>query len=254
MTEATTTGRIAYREEGDANHYAVLAEDGRWLLSLLHNGEATTERQRANLRRLAACWNACEGIDAAALERVGMGLWDLAPKLQADRDRMLSAIMAATNALNGDPAGAEGAKAVLSEALAPKRAPRLDSPPGVGEAREALDWLQAGGQVHHTHLAPLRKMVDWVQQMQASVPSARGLADTPSDAQQVGASAAAGYLATANEHIADAVNALHMANELANPVERVLLRRAMRSISEVSGDLLELDVAMYDASGADADQ
>lgn len=61
-------------------------------------------------------------------------------------------------------------------------------------------------------------------------------------------------MATANEHIADAVNALHMANELANPVERVLLRRAMRSISEVSGDLLEMDVAMYDASGADADQ
>ena len=71
MTTAHTQGRITFLEDGDANHYSMLTEGGRWWLSLLMNGEQPTARQIANLRRLAACWNACEGIPTETLEAVG---------------------------------------------------------------------------------------------------------------------------------------------------------------------------------------
>lgn len=68
MSTTHTPGRILFREGGEANQQAMLSEDGRWWLALLANGGMTTERQRANFRRLAACWNACEGISTWALE------------------------------------------------------------------------------------------------------------------------------------------------------------------------------------------
>lgn len=69
-----TPKRITVRENGEANSFAVLDEDrGRWWLSLLHNGEALTELQRHNMRRLAACWNACDGISTATLEALPGG-------------------------------------------------------------------------------------------------------------------------------------------------------------------------------------
>lgn len=64
-----TPKRITVREDGEANSFAVLDDArGRWWLSLLHNGEALTELQRHNMRRLAACWNACEGVATEELE------------------------------------------------------------------------------------------------------------------------------------------------------------------------------------------
>lgn len=69
MSEAETQGRINFHEEGEANHYAMLTEDGRWWLALVANGEMTSERQRANFRRLAACWNACLDVDTVTLEQ-----------------------------------------------------------------------------------------------------------------------------------------------------------------------------------------
>ena len=69
MSEIHTKGRITFKEVGDANHYSMLTEDGRWWLALLANGEMSTERQRANFRRLAACWNACDGIPTEKLEK-----------------------------------------------------------------------------------------------------------------------------------------------------------------------------------------
>lgn len=69
-----TPGRITFREDGDANHYSMLTEDGRWLLALLHNGEAPSARQVENMRRLAACWNACDGIPTDTLEAGADGL------------------------------------------------------------------------------------------------------------------------------------------------------------------------------------
>lgn len=48
-----TPGPWNIREEGEANRYAILA-DNKWLITFLHNGEAMTEKQRANARLIAA--------------------------------------------------------------------------------------------------------------------------------------------------------------------------------------------------------
>lgn len=69
MDAAHTQGRLTCHENGDANSFTLNDSEGHWLLSLLHNGRAVLTRQRANLRRLCACWNACEGISTEALER-----------------------------------------------------------------------------------------------------------------------------------------------------------------------------------------
>jgi len=71
-----TPGRILYHENGEANSHALLeagedGEPGNWLMTLQHNGHQTTERQRANLRRLVACWNACLNLPTDMLEHVG---------------------------------------------------------------------------------------------------------------------------------------------------------------------------------------
>lgn len=68
MTAAHDPTRLTVRANGDANHYALLDGDGRWFMSVLMNGEQMTARQEANLRRLAACWNACEGLSTEDLE------------------------------------------------------------------------------------------------------------------------------------------------------------------------------------------
>ena len=65
-----TQGRITFIEEGDANHYAMLTEDGRWMMAMLANGESTSAQQVANFRRLAACWNACVGVPTEELEAI----------------------------------------------------------------------------------------------------------------------------------------------------------------------------------------
>lgn len=86
-----TQGRIRYRENGDANSYALLDERGRWLLSLLHNGEELTYTQRENMRRLVACWNACEGTSTESLEALAAiggvkALEEYSRELKARRD------------------------------------------------------------------------------------------------------------------------------------------------------------------------
>ena len=62
MTIPHTPTRLTVRANGDANSYALLDDKGRWFMSMLVNGEQMEAKQEANLRRLAACWNACEGI------------------------------------------------------------------------------------------------------------------------------------------------------------------------------------------------
>lgn len=83
-----TQGRVTFREDGDACHWSMLTEDGRWWLAVLANGEQASERQIANFRRIAACWNACEGIDTVLLESLRFPIRDISsvPMLVEDRD------------------------------------------------------------------------------------------------------------------------------------------------------------------------
>jgi hypothetical protein len=55
MIEAEhTAGPWQFREQGDANEFAVLDSTGRWLFSIRHNGEELLAKQLANLRLAAA--------------------------------------------------------------------------------------------------------------------------------------------------------------------------------------------------------
>ncbi|WP_395350072.1 hypothetical protein [Variovorax sp. UC122_21] len=49
-----TPGRLHFRENADADSYALLDENDRWWMTALLNGEQMAERQRANLIRMAA--------------------------------------------------------------------------------------------------------------------------------------------------------------------------------------------------------
>lgn len=89
MSAKHTQGRLTVRENGDANSYALVDDTGNWLLSLLHNGQQLTETQRENLRRLAACWNACEGLHTESLER-GAPLADQIVDALNQRDELLA--------------------------------------------------------------------------------------------------------------------------------------------------------------------
>ena len=72
MSNLPLPGRIYFRENGEANSYALIDQDAiKWVMSLLVNGEHTTARQTEILERMAACWNACEGIPTDTLEAVG---------------------------------------------------------------------------------------------------------------------------------------------------------------------------------------
>lgn len=80
-----TTGKMTWHESTiEANVYQ-LRIDGHWLLSVRHNGEQMPEKQRENMRRLAACWNACEGIRTEVLEANQSGglPWNVADQIEA---------------------------------------------------------------------------------------------------------------------------------------------------------------------------
>ncbi len=53
----------------DPNRYLiVIGENSKWLMSIQHSGEQVEARQIANMRRLVACWNACQGSSTDWLE------------------------------------------------------------------------------------------------------------------------------------------------------------------------------------------
>ena len=66
--EAHTPGRIHFREQGEANQYAMVDDQGHWWMNVLLNGEQMTARQEANMRRLAACWNAFVEVSTDEIE------------------------------------------------------------------------------------------------------------------------------------------------------------------------------------------
>ena len=44
----------SFHEDGDANHYAIIDENGDWIISLLLNGKAYTQEQRAIMHLICA--------------------------------------------------------------------------------------------------------------------------------------------------------------------------------------------------------
>lgn len=68
MSTIHTPGRVTFKEDLDANHYFMVDENNHWWMKLLVNGEQINERQIANFRRLAACWNWCIDIPTDKLE------------------------------------------------------------------------------------------------------------------------------------------------------------------------------------------
>jgi hypothetical protein len=63
-----TKANLTYTEsEHEPNRFTIGA-NGEWLMAIQHNGEQMPETQRENVRRLVACWNACEGSSTKWLE------------------------------------------------------------------------------------------------------------------------------------------------------------------------------------------
>ncbi len=54
MSTQHTPGPWSYHANGDANHYCILREGKRWVVSFLQNGEIWTPEQEANARLIAA--------------------------------------------------------------------------------------------------------------------------------------------------------------------------------------------------------
>ena len=92
------TARLTFRANGDANSFALLdADTGNWFMSLLVNGQQMEAKQVENLRRLAATWNACDGIPTEALERVEgdtTPVFELLMQTTRERDVLLRALTA----------------------------------------------------------------------------------------------------------------------------------------------------------------
>lgn len=116
MSTQHTPGRLVLKVNGEANSYALLDESGAWWLSVLLNGQQLTAMQEANLRRLAACWNACEGATTEQAEELAgisgiSGLWLCLKEVRAN-NRQLRADARAIEA------NYEAARALLTETLA----------------------------------------------------------------------------------------------------------------------------------------
>jgi hypothetical protein len=117
--------RIYFHANGDANSYALIDQDAnKWLMTVLVNGEHTTARQAEILERMAACWNACEGVSTEALQKYhgNGGIEDatdedqdaVLDELQAQRDELMATIIAAASLAHHGTA----AKLLLDEAIA----------------------------------------------------------------------------------------------------------------------------------------
>lgn len=105
MSTQHTPGRVEHDMRGYP-HSDVRSVSGRKIANTWGTGhpktaeayKRRTEEDRANARRLVACWNACEGLSTEALERLGtldrakVELDVIRTKAIAQRDELLAAL------------------------------------------------------------------------------------------------------------------------------------------------------------------
>lgn len=98
-----TPGKLAYTElKYEPNRFTVGVIGAQWLLAIQHNGEQMPGTQRENVRRLVACWNACENVATSALEfEPKLMMMDLV-NATVQRDELLTAAKAWLNHEAGD--------------------------------------------------------------------------------------------------------------------------------------------------------
>lgn len=78
---AHTLGKVYVEHDGDgheSNHefYVVISGGGGRICTMETPGGGTWKERKANAERLAACWNACEGLTLEQIERLGVALHD----------------------------------------------------------------------------------------------------------------------------------------------------------------------------------
>ena len=93
MSDKHTQGRLATSEStehwGRTNAH-INDADGNMLGSIWCG---TTEQNKANARRLVACWNACEGLPTAWIEGGAADILEHAKSLKSQRDELLAALL-----------------------------------------------------------------------------------------------------------------------------------------------------------------
>lgn len=132
MNTQHTMGTLEFNESPhEANRFGINVFGHNWLMSILHNGMQLVEVQRANMRRLVACWNACDGIATEKLEKVAgdtAPVFALLMETATERDALLAAITRLANAAfardttMGDQCGLFAAQAELRDATKIARA------------------------------------------------------------------------------------------------------------------------------------
>lgn len=90
-------------ENAEANQWYITDADGKWVIGLILNGEMSPKRQKAVLDRVAACVNACEGINPEAV-----------PELLATLKDVLRIAKAASIGVTGNAARIQRAEAAIA--------------------------------------------------------------------------------------------------------------------------------------------
>jgi hypothetical protein len=116
------TANLTYTEAWHEPNQFTILTNNKWLMSIQHNGEQLVEVQRENMRRMVACWNACELMptkDIEELAEIGQGVINLtvfASDMNEERDKLLEALQAIVPFIPITSA-AEGGAAKYSEAV-----------------------------------------------------------------------------------------------------------------------------------------
>lgn len=96
---------------GESNAFKVSLFAGKEIVAIC-NG-LPGGQQGANARRIAACWNACDGMDTEEVESIPIPLNRLARdyrSLRSQRDELMTALMALLSSENDGPSNVKAAK------------------------------------------------------------------------------------------------------------------------------------------------